>query len=197
MAQLLDQGRVIGGRPTMLIGRHQPVLAEDLGRLGLPQTRSIDRLGDGVAVARALDRAVNGPGQDRRAALGGGCKDRIDPALRNARPHGVVHADQFDIGVDRGQGVSDRRAAILAAGDDGDALDGEDVAVFPDQVLSLVLGNDQEHLRDVRPMREQPDRAHEDRLVAKGLNDLAGLAAESGGRPGRRQNDANGCHHTL
>ncbi len=105
LAQPLDQLRVVGGREiaALGVGFQQQLAAKDLRRLRFPQPLAGDGLLDLATVADPLERAGHGNGEDRRAGLLGRLEDLGDPLVGQARPGGVVDADEIGLGLDSGQ----------------------------------------------------------------------------------------------
>ena len=189
-ADALEQLRVVGGREAASLGMsfQQECAAEDLRRLRFPQMLARHRLLYLVVFAHALERAGNRRGEDGRAVLFGGGKDRVDPFLGQAWPRGVVHTNVIDVGLHARQGLGDGFGTFGAPFHDVDAVDRRVGGELELKVFAVLRRDDHDHLLDVRPIDELLSRMQPHRLVRQRSERLlVVLIAKAAARAGRRQ----------
>ena len=169
VADPLDQLRVVGGLKALPlgVGIEQQIAAEDLRRLGLPKALAGDGLFDLVIRAHPFQRAGHGNGENGRAGLLGGRKNPIDPLVANARPGGVVDADEIGLRLHPGQRRLDRVGPLRAAVDHLDAQNGDIRGELEVEILPILGRDDQNRLHHVVAAQKPLGRVQPDGLVGQ------------------------------
>ncbi len=105
--------------------------------------------------------------EDRGSRFLAGLEDLVDPLVGQARPGGVVNADEVDVAFDAGQSLGDRLGPLGAAFDHVDAQDRHVGAELELEVLAILWRDHDDRLLDVVAVDELLGRVQPHGLVGQ------------------------------